>query len=130
MAPEILDNSDPSTEADVWAFGMTTLVCMLFITRVYGLIESSQELFTRKTPFRRSPVDVLSKIRGEQLVDRPSDEETCSRMTDQWWDICLSCWNRTLSRRPTMTDIVKKIEEMVYFPNMTLRRSLSINLHR
>lgn len=30
MAPEMLENGDASTEADVWAFGMTALVRISF----------------------------------------------------------------------------------------------------
>ena len=31
MAPELLDEGGVSPEADVWAFGMTALVCILFL---------------------------------------------------------------------------------------------------
>ena len=40
---------------------------------------------------------------------RPSEEETLSRLTNDWWDICSSCWNRQPVLRPPMSAVVKSI---------------------
>ncbi|KIM60688.1 hypothetical protein SCLCIDRAFT_1216597 [Scleroderma citrinum Foug A] len=103
MAPEYFGLWEDSTaterdawaataEKDVWAFGMTIL-----------------ELFTRQRPF--PGVD-----KGFQLIPRirmghprPSDEVTCSRLTDEWWNICLLCWHLDPSKRPRVSDVLAKI---------------------
>lgn len=97
MAPEIIDNGHGSAEADVWAFGMTAL-----------------ELFTRRIPFhdRQTIKSLFTRIR-QGPPDRPSDEETHFRLTNQWWDMCSSCWNRDPSLRPTMSDIVRTVKKMI-----------------
>ncbi|KAL4072062.1 kinase-like domain-containing protein, partial [Scleroderma citrinum] len=93
MAPEILDGKEVSAEGDVWAFGMTAL-----------------ELFTGKVPYhdRREYLAVLCAItRGPPT--RPSEDETFSRLTDNWWEMCSSCWNRQPFLRPPMSHVVKSI---------------------
>ncbi|KAG6329386.1 hypothetical protein ID866_9703 [Astraeus odoratus] len=94
MAPESLDgHDDPSAATDVWGFAMTAL-----------------ELLTRADPF--------SNIRGIRTIttrifrgppDRPSNEETCGRLTEQWWKTMLLCWEQTPTSRPTMSHLLQKI---------------------
>lgn len=94
MSPENLDDFKISAEGDVWAFGMTAL-----------------ELFTRADPYdgTRTLATLMSRIlKGPPI--RPSDEQSCSRMTSCWWDICHSCWRRAPSSRPSIMDIVNEIE--------------------
>ncbi|KAI6044475.1 kinase-like domain-containing protein, partial [Pisolithus marmoratus] len=93
VAPELLDDFTPSAEGDVWAYGMVVL-----------------ELFTRLTPFHdcRSPVNVMSRLMTRRLPPRPSDESTLSRMTDEWWEICTSCWRHEPSSRPSMKELMEK----------------------
>ncbi|KAI6045735.1 kinase-like domain-containing protein, partial [Pisolithus marmoratus] len=94
MAPEYLNTGNVTSEADVWAFGMTAL-----------------ELFTGKVPFHdtRSPVNVIARIVRGQLPDYPSKRSTCSRLTNKWWQICSSCWKPDPPLRPTMLQIVEMI---------------------
>ncbi|KAG6332056.1 hypothetical protein ID866_7033 [Astraeus odoratus] len=95
MAPEILDGGGASAEGDVWAFGMTTL-----------------ELFTRERPFQ--DIQNLAVLQERILngpPDRPSDEVTCKRMTNRWWDICTLCWQRNPSLRPPMGELIGEIED-------------------
>ncbi|KAG6331498.1 hypothetical protein ID866_7594 [Astraeus odoratus] len=90
MAPENLDTGNITAAGDVWAFGMTAL-----------------ELFTRKVPFhdRHGFPAIMCAITRER-PERPSEVETLGRMTDDWWDICWSCWNTDPLARPPMTSIV------------------------
>ncbi|KAG6327992.1 hypothetical protein ID866_11097 [Astraeus odoratus] len=74
LSPESIDSQtyDITRPGDIWAFGMTTL-----------------ELFTRENPFPG-----IKTVRGLLLrilqgpPERPSDESTCSRMTQEWWSVC------------------------------------------
>lgn len=93
MAPEIIDGGEVSAEGDVWAFGMTAL-----------------ELFTGKMPFHECqvPAAVMYKIL-RALPARPGEEETFFRLTDDWWEMCSSCWNRQPFLRPQMSAVVKSI---------------------
>ena len=51
----------------------------------------------------------------EELPIRPSHESTCSRMTEEWWEICLACWHREPEQRLRITDVLSRtrnIEEV------------------
>ncbi|KAL4077512.1 kinase-like domain-containing protein, partial [Scleroderma citrinum] len=96
--PESLSNEDyePSAAGDIWSFGMTAL-----------------ELFTRMPPFhtKRTVQSLFLRIlRGPP--DRPSDDATCFRLSNEWWDICMSCWKTESAFRPNASDIVKKIGQI------------------
>ncbi|KAG6328556.1 hypothetical protein ID866_10532 [Astraeus odoratus] len=41
---------------------------------------------------------------------RPSPEDTCSRMTDGWWNISSSCWESDPKLRPSTSSLVENIE--------------------
>ncbi|KIM64160.1 hypothetical protein SCLCIDRAFT_661064 [Scleroderma citrinum Foug A] len=96
-ALEVLDGQGITASTDVWSFGMTVL-----------------ELFTRITPFSgySGVRDVMVRV-FQGPPDRPSDENTCHRLTDQWWDLCSACWNPEPSLRLTMSQIVDKITAIV-----------------
>ncbi|KIM54861.1 hypothetical protein SCLCIDRAFT_30817 [Scleroderma citrinum Foug A] len=97
MAPEQFESDEctalATAQADVWAFGMTAL-----------------ELFTRQRPFPE--IDTLPRLIIRIILrgppDRPSDETTCFRLTDEWWNICLSCWHSDPMTRPRISDILAK----------------------
>lgn len=94
MAPEILEGNEKSTQGDLWALGMTAL-----------------ELFTRKDPFHdvRNGVHAIMIRVMKGPPNRPSDADTCYRMTEQWWNIFLSCWNHDASKRPTISQVLSHI---------------------
>ncbi|KAI6116504.1 kinase-like domain-containing protein, partial [Pisolithus sp. B1] len=96
VAPELLDDGHASTASDVWAFGMTIL-----------------ELFTRAVPFSdcNHSTQVFRRLMQMELPLRPTEESTQFRMTDGWWEICTSCWERTPALRPIMKDIIVKVED-------------------
>ncbi|KAG6329601.1 hypothetical protein ID866_9487 [Astraeus odoratus] len=101
MPPESLrcenyENYTTSAAGDVWAFGITAL-----------------ELFTGKIPFQNIwslPLLQLRILRGPP--DRPGDEESRFRMTDEWWSICTSCWASDPSSRPQMADVVEDVRRI------------------
>ncbi|KAG6332887.1 hypothetical protein ID866_6205 [Astraeus odoratus] len=95
MAPELLDDNATSAASDIWSFGMTAL-----------------ELFTRSKPFHEcvSVTGLISRIIGGKLPGRPDEDATCSRMTDAWWELCLSCWERERALRPEISKVLKTIQ--------------------
>ncbi|KAG6328906.1 hypothetical protein ID866_10184 [Astraeus odoratus] len=97
MPPESVDNGEVTAKGDVWAFAMTII-----------------ELFTRKIPFhdcRNMAATALAITKGQPV--RPNMEDTYSRFTDSWWDLCCLCWNRDVSSRPSMSNVVKRISHIL-----------------
>jgi len=116
MAPEQIDNyGKVTTQADVWAFGMTVLVRMLPVPKLIFRPVLFQELFTQEPPYHniRDTRGVIQRILQGQ-PDRPTDETTHGRMTDQWWEICCLCWKRDESSRPLISDIVAVIVSILF----------------
>ncbi|KAI6151689.1 hypothetical protein BKA82DRAFT_955776 [Pisolithus tinctorius] len=110
-APELLMDNLPSAKTDVWSFGMTVL-----------------ELFTRKAPFHRIPhMRLVHRICTGQTPDRPTDEETLSRLTDEWWNLCLSCWRFEPLSRPTISHIVETIAKIMQHSFMSMQRSVVLH---
>lgn len=74
-----------------------------------------QELFTRKRPFYYliGLNALISKVMRGHVPERPSIEDTCSRMSNMWWNMCTRCWEFDPSLRPTIAHIVEQIEKMV-----------------
>ncbi|KAG6331823.1 hypothetical protein ID866_7268, partial [Astraeus odoratus] len=96
MAPEgIEEDPSPSTEKDVWAFGMTVMN-----------VAPIQEIFTGKPPFwdASSRNDIMLRVMRGQLPERQAG------MTDAWWKLCTSCWDSEPSSRPDMLTVKEAIE--------------------
>lgn len=64
-------------------------------------------------------------IRGPPT--RPSEGETLTRLTDDWWNICSSCWNRQPVLRPPMSAVVKSISAMASGIAVEENRTLKIS---
>lgn len=117
MSPEIIESFGTergcltSIEGDIWAYGMTCLVWFaahILINLPNGL----QELFTRQVPFHnlKGWMSVLNQILTRP-PERPSDSATNSRMSDEWWNISFSCWARDPLLRPSLSQLLCKVEE-------------------
>ncbi|KIM68464.1 hypothetical protein SCLCIDRAFT_105575 [Scleroderma citrinum Foug A] len=114
MAPELFEvQYEPTAAQDVWAFAMTALVIFPPICARRLVAEFLQELFTREDPFYPLRGAVIMRKIMVGPPDRPSAENTCSRLTDEWWGICSKCWHSDPSMRPTMLQVAKKIEQIV-----------------
>lgn len=114
--PEHLDDFKGSPEGDVWAFGMTALVRWLF--PFDALTQTPlQELFTRSFPFHDIQ-DVKQRI-VKGPPERPSD---CSRLTDKWWEIFSSCWERDPRLRPSIGEMTRRVAQE-HFVGLWLRGS-------
>ncbi|KAI6001265.1 kinase-like domain-containing protein [Pisolithus albus] len=95
MAPEMFEFGKPSAEADVWSFGMTAL-----------------ELFTRRDPFHRfgGRAAVSRIMKGPP--DCPTDDDTCHRMTEEWWKLLCSCWRVEPQSRPAISRVIAMIDSI------------------
>ncbi|KIN92954.1 hypothetical protein M404DRAFT_1009280, partial [Pisolithus tinctorius Marx 270] len=96
MAPELFNDCPASKESDMWAYGMTIL-----------------ELFTRSIPFHdcRHDASFMRRIVEGNLPARPAGESTQFRLSDAWWEICMSCWKKDPSSRPTIKQVKATIHQ-------------------
>ncbi|KAI6006308.1 kinase-like domain-containing protein [Pisolithus orientalis] len=117
MAPELVDtlgSQDPrfTVETDIWAFAMTTL-----------------QLFTRKVPYYQ--LNNITSVESRILKgppEQPSSKDTCSRMTNEWWDLCLRCSRMDPSSRVGTEDVVEKTRELP--PSACVAFTMSSKLNR
>ena len=111
-APEAMEEEGLATaEGDVWAFGMTALVCFMAVVPIFDPTVSSKELFTRKRPFKNTPriCGVQIRIFKGHLPERPDGQTTHFRMSENWWNTCCACWNHEPHARPQMSIVLKNI---------------------
>ena len=110
MAPErVMGSGRVTVEGDVWAFGMTILVCLCHSGFPYFHTNKvAQELFTGKPPFS-DPTGMMQLVVRVTKGPLPVQPD---HMPDDWWDLCLSCWQRQPTSRPTMSTLVQQIEEV------------------
>ncbi|KAL4066740.1 kinase-like domain-containing protein, partial [Scleroderma citrinum] len=94
MAPEILHGEGPSVASDIWAFGMTMLVCSRY--------DSSLGVSNVSTG-----VVHLRILQG--APDQPTNELMCFHLMDAWWDVCLLCWASNPLSQPGMLEIIQKL---------------------
>jgi serine/threonine protein kinase len=107
-APEITDANWVSQEADVYSFGVLLL-----------------ELLTRKVPFDRSTrgVDLprwVCSVAHEEWAAKVIDAELLARQQNDGEEECMvrflllavHCCSKDAKLRPTMSDVVQRIEEM------------------
>lgn len=126
-APELvrMESAQTTVESDIWAFGMTML-----------------ELFTENMPYPNltRPVTVANRIlKGPP--ERPSNEDTCARMTGEWWQIISRCLMMEPSLRAKMLVVVEQIEQLkfplspcdvsmeaeTYLVELAMRHALNLN---
>ena len=82
--------------------------------KTYTRVFYDQELFSRKVPFHQCwglPHVITRIMRGPP--ERPSMNDTESRLTDDWWNLCCSCWDFNPSLRPSMSYLVNKISYLL-----------------
>lgn len=96
MAPETMEKYGELTiKDDIWAYGMLIL-----------------ELLTTQPPYHDIPGlrAVISRIM-QGPPDRPSDKDTCGRLTNAWWNVCFSCWHRSPSYRPPIAEVLRMLQQ-------------------
>ena len=107
MAPEGINEGIITAKTDVWAFAMTILVCSLHVSPFFFTNAFLQELLTGQVPFEeiRPEKGVMVRILSE-APGRPGGIE------DEWWDLCIPCWDFDPTLRPDMIDLIHGIEGM------------------
>ena len=111
MPPEYLemDQCVMTPAGGVWSFGMMALVSQL---NIFGMLSNfPQELFIRKRSYGHlwHPGMITSHILLKER-EPPSLEDTCSRLTDEWWKMCSSCWTRDPLQRPSMLTVLGNLQ--------------------
>jgi len=95
MAPEILDSKPYSKPADVYSFAITMY-----------------ELWTGKTPYSScgftKPWDIAHFVVKGDRLPIPGD------MPPSYSAIMCACWEHDPKKRPTFSDVVKQLEEIVH----------------
>ena len=113
MARELFTSSEANPtvtcESDVWAFGMTILVCTC--VRVAGSLSIDrdfQELFTSEHPYRelKNEVQVILTVHKCGIPERPDPH--CG-LNDDLWNLCNDCWRKNPALRPSMQDNAKRL---------------------
>ena len=99
MDPPSKGNNTPVLEskaADVFAFGMLAV-----------------EVFTGRIPFegQKNEAVVLHVSRGGR-PEKPENAQAVG-LTDEMWKLLESCWRKNPNKRPTMEEIVRKLERFV-----------------
>ncbi|KAF8906038.1 TKL/TKL-ccin protein kinase [Gymnopilus junonius] len=98
MAPELIEGSAPTVEADTYSYAMAIL-----------------ELLTGKHPFadcRTTAAVICSIVVHKKTPPRP-EVSVGTWLSDELWDIMCKCWAKDYSSRPSMahvTDGVREIE--------------------
>lgn len=71
-----------------------------------------QELLTTRSPFHEIPGlrAVISRI-IQGPPERPGDKDTYGRLTNTWWGVCLSCWNRVPLHRPPIPEVLRRLQQ-------------------
>jgi len=75
------------------------------------IAEFLQELFTREDPFH--PISGTASIVMGILKGPPDRPSADFPLTDEWWGTFSECWHSKPLSRPTMLQVVKKIEQIV-----------------
>jgi serine/threonine protein kinase len=107
-APELMDPMNPqtmvSTQADVYAFAMTSLVS-LDDRIIHNLLTSYQELLTGKPPFypefRNDGMVLLAVVNRCKIPSRPAKDTVHDLLWEQW----VRCWSRDPNLRPLMSQL-------------------------
>ena len=85
-----------SKEADVFAFGMLAV-----------------EVFTGEVPFvGQGNAAVVFKILGGERPKMPENAQDVG-LTVEMWNLIESCWQQNPKKRPTMREVVVKLQEFV-----------------
>ncbi|KAG7085867.1 hypothetical protein E1B28_003400 [Marasmius oreades] len=92
-APEVLVEGSISQKSDIYAYGC---VC--------------HEIFAGRTPFHNLSEDELyhAIVFQNQLPERPLEVDA-----PMLWELMEQCWSTDPSSRPTASDMVKSLQEMV-----------------
>lgn len=108
-APELLLGPDPetaekpgagrparrTTQTDVYAFGMLVV-----------------QAFTGRSPWAGcTALAIAKKLDQRETHPRPENRAPPLGLCDLWWNACLACWTYEPSARPTMSELLVKLDE-------------------
>jgi serine/threonine protein kinase len=108
-APELMDLMNPqitvSTQADVYAFAMTSLVS-LQDAAMHDQLTRYKELLTGRPPYPEYRLDgmvLIAVVNERKIPSRPAGNIVHELLWEQWE----RCWSRDPNLRPLMSQLSK-----------------------
>ncbi|KAG7090219.1 hypothetical protein E1B28_011820 [Marasmius oreades] len=99
FAPEVyIGEGSVSLACDIYSFGMTVL-----------------ELLTHQHPYPKikHPPEVVLNVANGRTPPRPGESRVVERgLNDEMWGLLVQCWNRTPSARPSIEEVLEKLESL------------------
>jgi len=112
MSPELLgpkkfgmENSRPTTQSDIYAFGLVIFqVCEK--GRRYRLVTYIVQVLTGEIPFRSlGPVGFVYSVVEGLRPDKPENASAIG-FSDSLWDFAQRCWDEDMGSRPQVEEVV------------------------
>ncbi|KAG8875732.1 hypothetical protein FRB97_004767 [Tulasnella sp. 331] len=96
-APETISDQILSIQADVYSWGMTALEILSGLEPYHGIVSTRQ----------------LMNTIMQHLTPRREDYTRSASLQDNvLWSLLLSCWEADSDKRPTMDEVVERLEAM------------------
>ena len=117
MAPELFEATQPvTTYSDVWAFGMTIIVCFSYfpvadLLSSVVLIETVQEVLTGVHPYQEvtNHTFVYQHIVKRKLPIRPINVDG---LDDNMWRLFLNCCAHKPPKRHTISAVAERLSQL------------------
>jgi serine/threonine protein kinase len=113
MSPELIRGNPVSVSSDVWAYGMTALVRVIFDRNTAGQSVNLplKEILSGKRPYHDIKLDILvfSHITNGALPLRPASDGVSFLIKDEIWAIFQQCWENKATDRPSMEAVTSEI---------------------
>ncbi|KAF9450209.1 kinase-like protein [Macrolepiota fuliginosa MF-IS2] len=83
---------------------------------IYSFACAAYEIFTGQIPFYETRGDeavTLKLINSHQQPSRPAPDKMVEEVTDDMWCLLEDCWNHEPDRRPSVVEVLERLEDMM-----------------